>query len=449
MPTTPFLSTATGDPINLKRQIAQQPTLRVPATTGFVDFRSNGGPIAPSPSDVERLLIALGGAPSNRLAGKTAIEGGPFSIGDVDPANKGMLQLLANGFGQYAITDNTTWFSWRFGLDEATAAANYLTLHNDTDVLPRMRFKDLMVGGFSVSAAPNDNLAIEFPFISGGYDMHGEVTQTAGTGSDLPILEHTWSGNWALDAVDKDLYVEVVSGATFTFKCKVGSATTYDGATLTGVEGGWIRLTDESDERLGEYAEQIRMYIPSGATWTDADEFKIAKRRASWTPSLAVERPVAAVNTAFILGGEEIRVEGGWQVEAAWENLELYNDTSGKQGGTPDRTGEFQVTVTPTRRVVDLDIQKALHEGETLSLVIEAITDSVIGATTENYRFLMVFPSVKPFGAMFGVEAGGESKDEVPTLIAGVPSSTFNYDGESYDSHCTILIQNDISDLGV
>lgn len=447
--TLPFLSSATGDPINLKRQVAQQSTLRIPATTGFVDFRSNGGPIAPSPSDVERLLIALGGAPAERLPGKTAIEGGPFAIGDVDPANKGMLQFLANAFGKYDITDNTTWYSWRFGLDEATQAAKFLTLMNDTDVLPRMRFKDVMMGGFTASAAPNDNFAIEFPFVSGGYDMHGAVTQETGTGSTLPLFEHTWSGNWAPDATDQDIYIQVVTGASFTFKVKIGAASTYDGATLTGVEGGWVRLTDENDARIGEYAEQVRMYIPSGATWSDADEFKVAKRRAAWTPSLAVDRPVAAVNTAFILGGNEIRVEGGWNVEANWENLELLQDVSGKQGATPDRTGEFQVTVTPTRRIVDLDIQKALHEGETLSLVIEGITDDEIGATGRNYRFLMVFPAVRPFGAMFGVEAGGESKDEVPTLVAGVPDATFNYDGESYDSHCTILIENDISALGV
>ena len=93
-----FLASATGDPINTKRRVAQQSTLPVPATTGFVDFRSNGGPIAPAPSDVERAVLGVAGAPSKRLPGKTNVEGGPFEIGDIDVSNRGMIQFLANVF---------------------------------------------------------------------------------------------------------------------------------------------------------------------------------------------------------------------------------------------------------------------------------------------------------------------------------------------------------------
>ena len=442
-----WLDGATGDPINLKRQVAAQTAIRVPATTGFVDFRSNGGPIAPTPSEVERLIISLGGAPLANLPGKTNVEGGPFSIGDVDVSNKGMLHFLANAFKKHTITDNTTWYQWRFGLDETTQAAPYLTLLNDTDVLPRMRFKDMMIGGFTMAAGPNDNLSIEFPFVSGGYDMHDDPTQTAGTGSDLPILEHTWSGNWDDSTTDSDIYVEVVTGASFTFKVKIGSASTYDGATLTGVEGGWVRLTDENDERIGEYGEQVRLYVPSGATWTDADEFKFERQRATWTPSLGVERPIAAVNTAFIVDGVEYRVEGGWNIEAAWDTLELKPDTAGKQGGTPSRKGELKVTLTPTREIVNLDFQKALHEGTQLAIVIDGVSDDQIGASGMEYMMRAVFPAVRPTGTMFGVEAGGENTEETITLMAGVPDSTFNYDGEAYDSHFTLLLQNDVASL--
>jgi hypothetical protein len=441
-----FLKSATGDPINTKRRVAQQSTLRVPATTGWVDFRSNGGPIAPAPSDVERLVIGQSGAPSKRLPGKTNIEGGPFSIGDVDVSNRGMIQFLANVFKKYTLTDNTTWYQWRFGLDETTSAASFLSMLNDNDVVPRTRYKDMQIGGFSISAGAGENLAIEFPFLAGGYDFHGDGTQTSGTGSTVPILEHTWEGNWE-PTVDKDIFVEIQAG-TATLKCKIGSASTFDGAAITFVDGGWVRLTDETDARIGEYGEQIRLYMPSTPTLTANDVFEWEAQRASWSQTLGVERPIASVNTAFILGGEEIRVEGGWNIEAAWENFELLGDTSGKQGATPERTGELQISVTPTRTITDLDIQKALHEGTELSLVIDCVSDDEIGASGEEYLARLVFPALKPSGAMFGTEPGGESKDETVTLTAGVPDATFNYDGEAYDSHMTVLLQNDVDALG-
>ena len=60
----------------------------------------------------------------------------------------GYLHFLANLFGQYTITDNTTWQEWEFSLDMSTptSAAEFLSLLNDNDVLPRTRVFDMMMG---------------------------------------------------------------------------------------------------------------------------------------------------------------------------------------------------------------------------------------------------------------------------------------------------------------
>ena len=72
----PFLSGAQGDPIRLQRQVAAQAALGIPAIADFVDFRSNAGPLQPSPQEVQRLVVAAGGAPLPSLPGKTVVEGG-------------------------------------------------------------------------------------------------------------------------------------------------------------------------------------------------------------------------------------------------------------------------------------------------------------------------------------------------------------------------------------
>ena len=447
----PFLSGAQGDPIRLQRQVAAQAALGIPAIADFVDFRSNAGPLQPSPQEVQRLVVAAGGAPLPSLPGKTVVEGGLLDIGDIDPSNKGMLQMLANLYGQYLYIDNTTWHRWRFGLDEATAAAAFLTIHNDNDILPRTRFKDVLMSAMTITAAPNENFDIQFQSQIGNYDFFGAVTQEVGTASTLPILERTFDGNWALDATDKDIYIRVDDNAllpvSFLGSVKVGLAASYTNQQ-TFLMDQFNRLYDESGVIIGTWAEQPKVYFPSGATLVDTDEFKILKRKVRWTPSLGVERPIASVNGSFFLDGAEKRVEGGFEISAEWENAEVFQDTFQKQGGTPERSGLFRITVTPTQRITDLDVQQAIHENQELSLVIDAQTDSEIVAG-QPYRALMVFPAVKAYEPMYGAEPGATNREQAPTLIAGVPRATFNYGGMSFDTHCTIVIDNDLSDTAV
>ena len=453
----PFLSGATGDPINLQRQLVGQALRTIPTDlpesggTGWRDFRSNGGPVIFTPGEIERMAISGGGQPQGNLPGKINIENIPFEIGDVDPANYGMLLMLLNLFGLYTLTDNTTWQEWNISLAEATPYDPFLTYREWNDVLPGFRLTDLLMGGLSLQVAPNENLQILFDAVAAEFDFHGAVTQETGTGSDIPTLKRYWgisdddSGNFALDATDQDIYIQVDEAADIDISAKVTSAATYTNTQLDELTGEFHRLYDESGGMIGKFAEQIRYFFPAGATLTATDEFKILKRMAKWTPSLGADRPITSVNTQLILDGVETRTEGGWTVAGSWENSELVLDVAGRQGGTVRRSGDLGFVIEPSREVVDLVGQEAILSARQVSLVIEAVTDVEIGASGRPFRFLQVYPQCRVFGSTFGVEAGGQNRQETLRLVPEEPDSAFSYDGGSYDAHAHFVIENDIT----
>jgi hypothetical protein len=531
-----YLEGATGDPINLKRRVAQQASRTIPATTGFVDFRSNGGPMNITPSEIERMVITGTGAPAQTLPGKVTVEGGPFEIGDVDPANAGLLNFMGNVLKKYTLTNpGGLYYRWVFGLDEATAASPFLTLLNDNDVLPRTRITDLLLGGFTLSASPNENLAISFPFVAGEYDFHGivtmvdsgtapaavtSITQTAGTATvtttaphglttgdqvliadavqtnyngiktvtvtgastytfavdsstvspatgtitneyltnDVPLVKGTWPGNWEPDnGDDLDIYIRVEDitdiadpdDPMIEVTVKIGDAGAW-GATDQPIRlGQWNRLWDDTYPlhagRLGKVAEQVIVRWEEGATVVVGDIYHVPMRRAAWTQEFGAEFPISSINCFFILDNEEIRVEGGWELTAEWTELEAVPNVARKQDYTVERRGSLNVTVSITRRLVDLSFQKRLHEAENVAVVLEAMTDSVISGAAVPYRMLVVMPQLLPTGSMYDVESGATNREEAISLRASDPDDPYVYDGITFTSHIGVVFDTNVA----
>ena len=431
-------------------------TLVGDAEDPYIDFRCYGGPVVIEPSEVDRMALSGSAAPLSALPGKVSLSGGPLEIGDADPANKGMLRLLANAFGAYTTTSagGATYYTHDFKLTGSTTPSSFLSLVNDNDVLPRARFFDMLTGGFNISAAPNSNLSVSFPFALGEYDFHGIPYQLAGSGGTAPRLKRTWSGNWIADATDKDIYAKAVTdnGATWVFNFKVGAAASYSQA-VTVTEGQWCRIKDESGNLCGYVGESVMFYIPSGWDGSANDEFVFPKRRAAQAQSLTTERPIAAVDTIFVLDGVEKRVEGGWDIAGEWESLDTFEDTAGRQGATVERSGQFNVTITPTRRIIDLDLQYAIHEATNVALYIDCYTRGTISGTSplRPYRMLFAAPSCKVFGPLFGTEPGGRNREESPRIVCAVPASAGSYTGPydssalTFASHFHVWVENDLS----
>jgi hypothetical protein len=109
------------------------------------------------------------------------------------------------------------------------------------------------MGGFSLTASPGENFAIEFPFAVGGFTRAGDGVQETGAASTVPTLRKTWPGNWsAVD--DQDLWMKALTDngdGTWEVQCGLGSSTVEptfaDTRTLT--EGQWFRAHDTDGSR--------------------------------------------------------------------------------------------------------------------------------------------------------------------------------------------------------
>lgn len=454
-----FLQSATGDPVLTKRRSARQSARMVPpGESAFKDFRNNGGPIAITSAEIVRQNISAGGAPQPKLTGKRGGNTGSMAFGDLDPVNLGQLHMFANVMKKYAYTDNTTWQKWQFDLSQATSADAYVALLNDNDVTPRMRFRDVLYGGFQLGAQPNGNLSLTAPFVYGELDLHGASTQTAGTSSDTYHLRGTWDQQWAADATDKDLYIKRISksGSVWSMKAKIGSGSAYSsGFSVTeGLDSAgnpiYTNVLDETGALIGTWAEPVKIHIPASAVGTDNDIWKFPKRRASWSQSLDAERAISSVESIFFIDGEEVRIDGGFAYNFAWARNEALPQVSGRQGATVDRGGDLMVTLTPTRRITDLRLQKAIFLGSTVSAVLDSRTSSNISGASRPYRGVLMLPAVKLFAEMFDTAVGGQNKDEAPVGQAGLPTSTFTYTDSvlgslTTDSHASLVLENDVT----
>lgn len=432
-------------------------TLVGDAADPYVDFRAFGGPFDIEPTEIERMALGGSGIPLKSLPGKTNTGGGPLVIGDADPANKGLLRGLANVFGKYttASAGGATYYTHSFNLGGATSADSFLAIINDNNVGPRMRGLEFMFGGVDISASPGSNLEVSFPFQFGEYDFHGVPYQTVGTGTTPPMFKRTWSGNWSPD--DKAIWCKAKTdnGATWVFQFKIGTAAAYSAET-TVYEGKWSRIKDESGNLIGAgVGDCVLMYVPTSWGGAANDEFVVPQNRIGWTESLNTERPISSVDTIWVLDGTEIRVEGGWNISFSWDGFNSTPDTAGRQGSTIDRDGELNCIITPTRRIINLDLQKAIEQASTVSCYIDAYTRSTISGTSplRPYRMLVAVPEANVYGKLYDPDAGARNRDESPRIVAGKPSAAGSYQGP-YDaaalsfptiSHAYIWIENDLA----
>lgn len=451
MPQT-FFNGATGDPVLTKARIAPQATEGVPADeSAFSDYRCYGLGVPISPQLIQRLALPGSSiSPLSPLKGKIGL-GFSQSLGDVDPANKGLLNVWANLMRKYTYTDNTSWKRWFMSPGGATSAAAYLSLLGDNDLLPRFRLRDLVASRLRMAAAPDDNYAMEWDGVFSEFDFWGAVTQTVGAGSTKPILKGFYDGQLEADSVDKDLFLKIQTAATKKMRGKISAAASFGAIDDDYVLGAYSRvyneLTDPVDRLVGVIAEQAKTYWPVGATLADNDVFQIAKRRLAWSPTYGSSRAISSVNTIFFLNGTEIRVEGGWNVEVSAPGIQRRDDTSGRQSGRVRKAGMLDVRVSMTREAADLDLQIALLKQDSVAAVIEAKSDVEIGTSGRPYRALMIFPALRPEGSTFSVEAGGQNRDEELTLVGGLPDSAYVYDGISVSEVMAFVAENDVAAL--
>lgn len=446
---TPFFQSALGDPVRMQRRIGWQASAGVPAAT-FTDFLSNGGPLAPSPTTIERAVIRSGSMRQPAIHSKTDIVGGPLDLGDLDPGNRAFPMFLLSALEKFDTTNPGAGAHFRHrisGAKSSSPTVNLLTLLSDDDLGIPSRWVDVRAAGFTINCQNRSNLRMIVPIAPGKYDYWGAVSQTAGTGSTLPELRHTWSGNWDPTA-DKDIHIKIIDDSPLQIAMKVGAAATYDGPVLTITAAEWAYLTYLAGAvPLGDRAEQIMIRFPSTPTLVALDEFKILNRRARWTPSFGTARVLAETQARFFIGTEEIVLDEGWTLTHACPGVTTDYAPSTRQPIRTSRTGFQDVTLQVGRRLFDLTLQKPLLNRETLSVVCELKNDSLIGATSIPYGMAFVMPSVSLVGPGFSTDAGGQNRIETMVFQCKEAASAFSYAGLSFTADLEAVVDTDLATI--
>lgn len=463
MALTPFFTGLTGDPAALHRAIRSQPTRGLPVTEvggTFRDFLSFGGAIPLTREVIDRQAFSTAGEEKTPLRGKMQLPATVTRLGDLDPSDYGLLHFVTNVIGKYSVANTPNSASvkrWHIDKLQATTADRYLSILEHDDINPAKRLHDVRAGGLTIGASPNGNLSVGVNYAAGGYTMGGIVDQEVGAASTLPVIRKTWPGNFALDAIAGDIWIKILTdltGGQWAVQVGVSSsgAAPVFADTRTMTEGQWFDLFDIDGSRIGVKAEQPQAFWPVGATLVVLDQFRVPKRRVNWTESLGTNHAISSVSASLLLNlTDQIPVEGGWEISIAQATFENVPDVFGQQGHTVRKRGALQTRLTLTREIEDLTVQKALHEAEVVSAVIDAETEVKVGATIYPFRFVALLPRLIIQGPMYAVNEGATEAQENPTFRAGEPDATFTYTAESgdieTDAAVAIILESDIAAL--
>lgn len=442
----PFFADQSGDTAKIRRAILAQTLRGIPADEAagtYREFRSYGSGFVRDRQVIERQAISSDGEPFADLRGKIGLEPVDYPFGDVDPADQGQLHALANLFGAYSVGDAPASASvkrFKFAKGEASDPGEWMTMLDSDDILPITRFHGVQCGRIVISAGPSENLRMVAQLAAEGFTYAGIVSQETGTGSTLPVISKTWPGNWADDADDADIWIKITvapdGAGAFTYQAGLSGATapTYSD-TRTGQLGTWNRLFDTDGSRIGVKAEQPAFYVPTGGTLALNDEFRVPKRRAlsTFPSTLGVSQAISSVNSSLIIDGVEERVEGGWTLTLGYATFQVVPDTPGEQDHTIERSGIFSAELALERVIADVTYQKRLAQATSVQGVIDAETESVIGATIYPHRFAAMLPKLTLRGGMYAPNEGATNRRENPTLRAAPPDTNMTYAAESGD----------------
>jgi len=441
-----FLGGATGQGSRLQRRIAGQPIVDIDSYKTMRDFASNGGPFAFAFDTVDPGKIAAGGAPLPMLPVKGGGVEVDMPMGSVDPNCYGQLHCLTNLFGYYDITPNDstpTFYDWRVALDQATQADEYLVIHDDNDYF-RRRMLNCKVGGMRwvIDDGGRIDTFVKI-FNPKEWDFWDDPTQSVGSGNTKPTIRGPVGEVLTTEALDH-LIVEaqVVAGGVVTLR------TADEGETLTAAQAYTIgaRAVRARDHLGVDFGTEARPYLvawPPGASVVTLNRFLVERRRSRWVQSLPNQFLIPAVNARLYYEGSEMPIEGGLTLTVEWEETEARVDIFREFGGTVKRAGKLNCTIELAREIRDLEFQAALHNRESVALVIEGRTDSEVD-TGVPAVFRCVCPNLQGSGEMFDLEEGATNTEESVTFTAALPDSTYTdpVEGDTWDTHVGFLLRN-------
>lgn len=460
--TQAFFNSTAGDPASLTRLLAFQTADGIPALdSALVPYKSFGGVLSPSPTNIRRQAVLTRPMRELDMRSKVDNSGRTLNLGDIDPSNHAQLAFLLSLFQGYDLATANGHTRWRISQQQAvdgTQLLKKLTHINDSDKGIPFRHVDVIARSMDLSIAPRQNASLKFGVEAGRFDFW-EVPTITGTGTVKAILRGTTAGNWDADATDKDVFIKIIgdTASEVTFQAKEATAGSYS-STQTATKGVWtyVYTGASSTVPLGGRAAQVEVYFPTGSNgdFPDNDVQEFAKRRtlAVVDADYPTPRPLAETQFRFLLDGTSIFVDNGVTLSVDVPGAVTRYAAGGEQAIGTDRKGQHDVTVNINRRLVDLDLQKALMTADQVSLVIEGKNDSVVGTSAIYWGAAFVLPYLSVEGTMHDAEEGAQNYDETLTLRAFKPPTSFTYGSiTDIDADLEIIWDTDIvaADLGL
>lgn len=437
--TQAFFNSTAGDPASLTRLLAFQTADGLPCLdSALIPYKSYGGVLSPSPTNIRRQAVLTRPMRELDMRSKVDNAGRTLNLGDIDPSNHAQLALMLSLFQGYSLATANSHTRWRISQQQAidgTQLLKKLTHINDSDKGIPFRHVDMIARSLELGISPRSNATLKFGVEAGRFDFW-EVPSVTGTGVVKPILRGTTSGNWDPDATDKDVFIKIIgdTASEVTFQAKEATAGSYS-STQTATKGEWtyVYTGASSTVPLGGRAAQVEVYFATGSNgdFVDNDVWEFEKRRtlAVVDSDYPTPRPLAETQFRFEIDGNPIYVDNGITLNVDVPGAVTRYAAGGEQAIGTDRKGQHDVTVTIDRRLVDLDLQKALMTGDQISLVIDGRNETVVGSSVYYWGAWFVMPYLSVEGAMHDADEGAQNYNETLTLRAFVPPTDFSYGG--------------------
>lgn len=264
---------------------------------------------------------------------------------------------------------------------------------------------------------------------------------TEGGTPERPVLRNIPTyGNWNL--ADHDIYVQVQTTTT-NIKVKVGAATTYTGADIAVPNGGWVTLTDQSDNPIGEPDSPVQLYVGTTAAWTANDEWRfrgsVIRGDNLWTPSFPVLRALNEIHTTIRIDGGEVRFRQGQITLNQTVNPRL--NLGGRYADGTDVTGQRVITGSLDRRYIDTNFVKRLEASQGFEYDLEVISRQTIGTSSDIYRMRFFSPKARISGRRPVVSGPNDFPESLS--IDFYPDAT----NPTYQDDMTIEIDNGLASL--
>lgn len=435
-----------ANPANTQARIGFETNEGFGDPANWQDFRLLSESVGADIPTIEDESIISTAEQEEALDTKISPIGGDFNI-NWSPEDHA--KHLANFFGAGATPVQAPTGVWthKLAVGETDVSFGKVAVEISRDLDNRLaspvKRPDLFVGGLfgqlTFNAGPRSLLNGAATLVVPRFHHWRDPAVQTGTGTDPFIRGLPSYAN--MGSADGDVWISVTSapGATMGIKVKLGSASTYDGTEITVTPGEWTTILDENDAQIGSVDLPVEIYFPDFTGINLADEWRVQRERAVWSPSLPDAAVLNEIAITILLDGTKFRTR---DLSLTLTRPAEPDEAIGGRFLENDQINEFGQRTTSgqlNRRALDTSLVDRLLRREPFSLRVDAYS-TFIGATGVQRQLSLIMMNCIPSGRTPSV--GGVASFDEPIDFTAHPS-----DDVTYPAAVTAEIVNSQADL--